>query len=206
MEKIKAGSSDFVHGNDTILIDLSSWNKEAVSEKIELIQAAIEVKQAIRFDYYSPKGESTRLIDPYYLIFKWSSWYVWGFCRTKQDFRMFKLNRMDHLVHAGEPVEERVVPMPEFETTQFFPANVRLKALFDPSMKWHLIESYGVSSYQIQTDGSLLFEREMDEEGLISWLLSCRDKVTVLEPQSVREKLRKISSEIRAKYQEQEEK
>ena len=66
---------------------------------------------------------------------------------------MFKLNRMDHLVHAGEPVEERAVPMPEFETTQFFPANVRLKALFDPSMKWHLIESYGVSSYQIQTDG-----------------------------------------------------
>ena len=73
-------------------------------------------------------------------------------------------------------------------------------------MKWHLIESYGVSSYQIQADGMLLFEREMDEEGLISWLLSCRDKVTVLEPQSVREKLRKISSEIRAKYQEQEEK
>ena len=172
MDKIKAGSSDFVHGNDTILIDLSSWNKEAISEKIELIQAAIEGKQAIRFDYYSPKGESTRLIDPYYLIFKWSSWYVWGFCKT----------------------------------TQFFPANVRLKALFDPSMKWHLMESYGVSSYQIQADGSLLFEMEMDEDGLISWLLSCRDKVTVLEPQSIREKLRKITSEIGAKYQEQEEK
>ena len=52
----------------------------------------------------------------------------------------------------------------------------------------------------------LLFEREMDEEGLISWLLSCRDNVTVLEPQSVREKLRKITSEIGVKYQEQEEK
>ena len=118
---------------------------------------------------------------------------------------MFKLNRMDHLVHTGEPVEDRAVPMPEFETTQFFPANVRLKALFDPSMKWHLTESYGVSSYQIQADGMLLFEREMDEDGLISWLLSCRDKVTVLEPPSVREKLRKITSEIGAKYKEQEE-
>lgn len=202
MDKIKAGSSDFVQGNDTILIDLSSWNKEAISEKIELIQAAIEVKQAIRFDYYSPKGESKRLVDPYYLIFKWSSWYVWGFCRMKQDFRMFKLNRMDHLVHSGEPAEERAVPMPEFETTQFFPANVRLKALFDPSMKWHLIENCGASSFQIQEDGTLLFEVEMDEEGLISWLLSCGDKVTVLEPQSIREKLRKITSEIESKYQE----
>lgn len=142
MEKIKAGSSDFVQGNDMILIDLSSWNKEAVSGKIELIQAAIELKQAIRFDYYSPKGESTRMVDPYYLIFKRSSWYVWGFCRTKQDFRMFKLNRMDHLVHSGELSAQRAVPMPEFEATRFFPAQVRVKALFDPSMKWHLIESY----------------------------------------------------------------
>ena len=118
---------------------------------------------------------------------------------------MFKLNRMDHLAHTGELVEERAVPIPEFETTRFFPANVRLKALFDPSMKWLLIESYGVSSYQIQANGMLLFEKEMEEEGLISWLLSCRDKVTVLEPQSVRQKLRKITSEIGAKYQEQEE-
>lgn len=204
MEKIRAGSSDFVHGNDAILIDLSSWNKEVISSKIELIQAAIEVKLAIRFDYYSPKGESTRLVDPYYLIFKWSSWYVWGFCRRSQDFRMFKLNRMDHLGHTTEPTPARAVPMPEFETTQFFPANVRLKALFDPSMKWHLMESYGVSSFQIQADGTLLFEKEMDEEGLISWLLSCRDKVTVLEPQSIREKMRKITYEIGAKYQEEE--
>lgn len=203
MEKIKAGSSDFVQGNNMILIDLSSWNKEAVSGKIELIQAAIELNQAIRFDYYSPKGESTRMVDPYYLIFKWSSWYVWGFCRTKRDFRMFKLNRMDHLVHSGEPSAQRAVPMPEFEATRFFPAQVRVRALFDPSMKWHLIESYGTSSFQIQADGTLLFERDMDEENLISWLLHCRDKVTVLEPQTVREKLRIVASEIGAKYQEQ---
>ena len=93
--------------------------------------------------------------------------------------------------------------MPEFEATRFFPAQVRVRALFDPSMKWHLIESYGSSSFQIQADGTLLFERDMDEENLISWLLSCRDKVTVLEPQTVREKLRIVASEIGAKYQEQ---
>ena len=202
MDKIKDGASDFVHGKDTILIDLSSWNKSAISEKIELIQAAINVKQAIRFDYYAPTGESTRLIDPYYLIFKWSSWYVWGFCRAKQGFRMFKLNRMDRLVHSGEPAAERAVPMPEFEATSFFPANVRLKALFDPSMKWSLIENFGASSFRVQADGTLLFEMDMDEEGLISWLLSCGDGVTVLEPQSVRSRLRKMALEIGARYQE----
>lgn len=58
MEKIKAGSSDFINGSDTILIDLSSPHKAPISEKVTLVQTAIDLKQAIRFDYYSPKAES----------------------------------------------------------------------------------------------------------------------------------------------------
>ena len=115
---------------------------------------------------------------------------------------MFKLNRMEHLALTDEAVPERAVPMPEFNTTQFFPANVRLKARFDPSMKWHLIETYGALSFQVQEDGSLLFEMELDEEGAISWLLSCRDQVTVLEPKVIRERLLNIASEIEEKYRE----
>ena len=202
MEKIKAGSSDFIGGNDTILIDLSSWDRESISEKITLIQTAIDTRRAIRFDYYSPKAESKRLIDPYYLIFKWSSWYVWGFCRSKQDFRMFKLNRMDRLELSSEVVPDRAVRFPEFETKTFFPANVHLKAAFHPSMKWHLIESYGPSSFTLQADDSLLFEMDMDEDGVIAWLLSCGDKVTVLEPQSIKERMLQAASAIASKYQE----
>lgn len=201
MEKIKEGSSDFVSGSDTILIDLSSWDKEAISEKIMLIQTAIDAKKAIHFDYYSPKAETTRLVDPYYLIFKWSSWYVWGFCREKQDFRMFKLSRMDGLKLSDEQIVNRDILFPQFETTNFFPANVHLKAVFEPSMKWHLIESYGAASFLVQEDGALLFEMDMDEDGAIAWLLSCGDKVTVLEPQSLREKILQITSAITAKYQ-----
>ena len=37
-----AGSSDFVSGNESILIDLSSWYKDSLSPKIELIQDAID--------------------------------------------------------------------------------------------------------------------------------------------------------------------
>ena len=57
-----------------------------------------------------------------------------------------------------------------------------MKALFDPSMKWQLVEEYGVDSFTEQDDGSLLFEHEYaDDEGLLSWMLSCGDKVTVLD-------------------------
>ena len=95
MEKIQTGSSTFISGRDSILIDLSSWYKESLTPKIETIQDAIGERHLVRFRYYSPTGESGRTVEPYYLVFHWSSWYLWGWCRDRKDFRLFKLNRMD---------------------------------------------------------------------------------------------------------------
>jgi predicted DNA-binding transcriptional regulator YafY len=202
MEKIQAGSSEFVNGRESILIDLSSWYQDTLPPKIGLIQDAIELRRRIRFDYYSPGGETKREIEPYYLIFKWSIWYVYGYCLLRKDFRLFKLNRMDSIVHGDVFDRRSEIPLPELSNEKVFPAKGRVKAVFDPSMKWQLVEEYGVGSFEEQSDGSLLFEHEYaDDEGLISWMLSCRDKVTVLEPERIREKLYRITSEIAKRYE-----
>ena len=221
MEKIQAGSSEFITGRDsilidlsswyreslapkieTILIDLSSWYRESLAPKIETIQDAIGLRKTIRFKYYSPSGDTGREIEPYYLIFKWTSWYVYGYCLMRNDFRLFKLNRMDSITHIASFEGNREVPMPDLSSEKVFPAKDRVKALFDPSLKWQLVEEYGVDSFMEQGDGSLLFEHEYaDDEGLLSWMLSCRDKVTVLEPERIRKKLYQITSEIAKKYE-----
>ncbi len=91
MEKIQDGSSEFIAGRDSILIDLSSWYRDSLAPKIETIQDAIGDRQLIRFRYYAPSGESDRTVEPYYLVFRWSSWYLWGWCLKRKDFRLFKL-------------------------------------------------------------------------------------------------------------------
>ena len=69
-------------------------------------------------------------------------------------------------------------------------------------MKWQLVEEYGAGSFEEQADGMLLFEHEYaDDEGLISWMLSCRDKVTVIEPESVKDKLYQIACDMIRKYE-----
>ena len=94
MEKISAGSSELMAGDASVLIDLSGWDKKGLTSKIELIRGAIDAGRELTFDYYSPAGEGRRRIEPYYLIFRWSSWYVWGWCTRRQDWRLFKLSRM----------------------------------------------------------------------------------------------------------------
>ena len=201
MEKLQAGASDFVSGRDSVFIDLSSWYKESLAPKIALIQDAIEERKRIAFRYYAPGGESVRTVEPYYLIFKWSSWYVWGWCKKREDFRMFKLNRMEGLKKTEVGVESRQVPMPELSNERIFPANIRVRALFEPDAKWRLVEEFGPRCFEEQEDGRLLFQMDYtDEESLIGWLLTFGAKTEVLEPDSVKEKLLKTAENIVSLY------
>lgn len=204
MEKIKAGSSDFVSGRDSILIDLSSWYKEALAPKIEKIQSAIEERQQLSFQYYGPKGESRREIEPYYLIFKWSSWYVWGWCLKRKDFRLFKLNRMDQLAREERVFVPRKVPMPELSAKKIFPGQVRVKAVFEPEMKWRLVEEFGPCCFQETAEGKLLFTADYtDAENLMAWLLTFGDKVKLLEPVEVREAIQRTAKAVLRRYEKE---
>ncbi len=194
MEKIQAGSSEFITGRDSILIDLSSWYKTSLPPKISTIQDAIENRHILDFYYYAPTGESKRSIEPYYVIFKWTSWYVYGWCRKRKDFRLFKLNRMDKVRETDKDFTCRNAPVPELSSKLVFPRNIILKALFDPDMKWRLVEEFGPDCYDVQEDGRLLLIRDYsDIENLTMWMLTFGDKVEVLEPLEVRNKLKTIA-------------
>lgn len=201
MEKIKTGSSDFVSGRDSILIDLSSWYKDSLAPKIEVIQTAIEERRLLSFVYYSPRGESVRKIEPYFLVFKWSSWYVWGWCCEREDFRLFKLNRMDRTEIAEERYQVRAVPAPDLSNEKIFPGKIFVKAVFEPEMRWRLVEEFGPSCFEVQEDGKLLFHCEYtDIEHMVQWLLTFRDHVEVLEPEEIRREILGIAERVARIY------
>ena len=201
MEKLKLGSSDFISSGDYILIDLSSWYKISLAPKIETIQAAITDKKMLSFTYYAPKGESTRVVEPYYLVFRWSSWYVWSWCTERKDFRLFKLNRMDNVKALSENIQVREVPFPDLSNERIFPGGIKVKALFEPEMKWRLVEEFGINCFVEQPDGKLLFHADYtDKENLISWMLTFGNKVIILEPEDIRNELMKIAESVIKAY------
>ena len=197
MEKIQTGSSEFISGRDSMLIDLSSWYKGSLAPKIEVIQNAIENRHIIQFMYYAPSGESNRRVEPYYLVFRWSSWYVWGWCLERKDYRLFKLNRMDCVVETDRGFLRRDVPMPDLSNEKIFPGGIKVKALFTPNMKWRLVEEFGPNCFTETDDGRLLFSADYtDMENLVTWLMTFGAKVEVLEPEEVRDIIRRNAEEI----------
>lgn len=204
MEKIKPGASHFLTGKDAILIDLSSWYKGAIEPKISMILEAIEAKKRISFDYYASSGEGRRNMEPYYLIFKWSSWYAYGWCEQKKDFRLFKLNRMNKIQITQWEFTPRAVPLPELDINKIYPEEISVEAVFAPDVKWRVVEEYGPDCFTIQEDGSLYFRgKYTDFNSLVTWMLTFGDRVRVVKPTELKEALLQQAKEIVKKYEEE---
>ena len=204
MEKLCPGASglDSVSGRDAILIDLSSWYKDSLAPKIETILSAIDEKQLLSFCYYGPRGESRRMIEPYHLVFRWSGWYVWGWCTDRADFRLFKLNRMQEVAASGRYFPARTAPFPDLSDGRVFPGGIHVRALFAPEVKWRLVEESGPDCFVQQENGWLLFQWEYtDKDHLVSWLLTFGDRAVLLEPAPVREELAAALKRMLAHYE-----
>ena len=184
MDKLSCGSNDYVGASGPVVINLSSWYQSSLPPKFELIKDAIERKKKIEFHYYGPGGDNTRILEPCLLIFEWSSWYVWGYCLLRDDFRMFKLNRMDQIRCTNEDCEKREIPLYHMDPRKVQWTNgVEVTAEFDKSMKWRLIEEFGINSFSENADGRLLMNISWsDQESLFGWLLGFRDCVRIIEP------------------------
>ena len=200
MEKLSVGTSELIPSGAHMLIDLSSWYKTSLPPKIELIQEAIEQHHTIQFTYFSPKEESARTVEPYYLVFHWSTWYVWGWCQTREDFRLFKLNRMTDLV-TGDLFIFRPAPLPNLEPEQLFPIKYQVTLLLDPSCRWRLVEEYGADSFTVEPDGKLRFRWGFpDADSVISWVLTFGDKAELLEPIELRQRLQTLTQTLADRY------
>ena len=143
-----------------------------------------------------------RIIEPYKLIFKWSSWYVWGYCVRKKDFRLFKLNRLAELKMTGQEYEIRELPALDMSREKLFSGGFTVEVRFEAGAKWRVIEEFGADSFREQKDGTLLFSFTFtDEENLFEWLLSYGNRAELLKPEEMRKRLKERIKEMEQKYE-----
>ena len=84
---------------------------DEVRALIDLIQNAIKACDILRFGYEDQQGATTmRSVHPLGLWFWGKVWTLLAWCETREDFRMFRLDRTSGLATTGErfkPAAER---------------------------------------------------------------------------------------------------
>lgn len=203
LDKLQANTDAVVSMREPVIIDLASHDRGQLTEKIELIKRAVLHSQIIEFDYFYEKGESHRLIEPYFIIFQWTAWYVFGFCLERSDFRLFKLGRLWNLRLCDERFVPREISSEkrDFKVWLKEEKEHKLVALFDPAEKYQLIETYGLDCYEETAEG-LRFEIGFTNRNyILNWLLGFGGKVKVLEPEYIVEDLKTAAQNILSRHQ-----
>lgn len=128
---------------------------------------------------------------------------MWGWCSSREDYRLFKLNRMDRVAETDKDFVRRNVPMPKLSNEKIFPGGIRVKALFTSDMKWRLVEEFGSHCFTETDDGRLLFTADYsDMNNLVAWLMTFGAKAEVLEPVEARDIIRRNAEETIRIYME----
>ena len=104
----KSGSRDLsVSGN--ILVDSGTWGDAYdFSDKLQVFENAIENCLCLDMLYTDRSGQQTRrTVEPHLLVYKQNIWYVYAWCRTRNDFRLFRIGRIRSARNTGETFTKR---------------------------------------------------------------------------------------------------
>ena len=198
----KIGGSEAIRFGDNMMIDLSSFYKDDLAQKIDGIKYAIKESKCITFHYFYNKGEADKRIEPYLIVFKWSDWYVFGFCKERQDFRMYKLRRLWDMRITDESFDARNIPEEKKQFGSHMTDDYLITAVYDASVKYRLVEEYGPASFIEQEDGTLYTEWGFTKtESAVEWFLSFGNKVKVLDPPEMVELMKTTLDSIKKLYE-----
>ena len=153
------------------------------------------------FHYYYNKGEDDKLIEPYRIYFMWSDWYVFGYCKQRQDFRLYKLKRLWDLQISEETYEVHTIPDEKLQFGFHMTDDYFVTAIYDASVKYKLVEEYGPDSFKVMDNGMLYAKWGFNSaEDVLFWFLSLGDRVQVIEPLKMVEKMKMTLAAISKKY------
>ncbi|SFE70202.1 Predicted DNA-binding transcriptional regulator YafY, contains an HTH and WYL domains [Paenibacillus algorifonticola] len=179
------------HQTPSLSVDFETLRTEP--DALCQLRTGITKRKIIRFDYINANNErTTRDIEPMWLHFKYSNWYVYGFCRTRRDYREFRLSRMMNLFltqedfqpHHGAPKEAAFSYKEGYDQLKDVVIRVGPKALAEAMDQFHQADK------QFHDDGSMTMRipvyKPLEARWLWSILLSFGSGAEVLEPIALR--------------------
>lgn len=197
----KLGALFHMRITNWIEVDFSDWKQaQPAQNSFNDIQTAILNRYIISFTYVNHCGSrDIRKIQPLKLIFKSKAWYVYGFCLRRNDYRLFKLTRIEQLTVSDThfiPPE----PIPAIDTTINHESLITVTLKFDKQMAFRVYDEFAHDCITEQSDGMTVTMRMPNNDILYSYILSFAEHAEIVEPQEIREHMQRQIKKIQAKY------
>lgn len=175
-------------------IDMAPWGAESeFAEKLNAINKAIEEQRILSFKYYDLYSKKTdRTIEPYTILLKSNSWYIYGYCLLREEYRMFKITRIydldiltNHFVPRDDVLEPDMIGKADNdrESTTF-------KIRFAPQLRSRIPDYFDLDKSIEEDDGSIVHISSFPvDEWLYSLFMSFGSGAEILEPRWLRDEV-----------------
>ena len=183
-------------------VDFSQWGSDE-KEKFNILKTAILSKSNVSFDYFSSYGEKTlRTVEPLKLVFKGQGWYLYGFCRLKCEFRIFKITRIKTLNLLDEPFT-RDIPIDIWSEGEKSYENKMITVILkiDERMAYRLYDEFNQDNIKKNPDRSFTVTVTFPESDWIyGYVMSYGEYAEVIEPKDIREIIKRKFKDGLKKY------
>ncbi len=181
--------------DDWVQIEFSPWGSGPNDEnKFLNIKRAILECRVTEFDYINADGIlSRRRVEPMKILFKGRGWYVWGYCRLKDGFRLFRISRIRNLSVTNEGFTRRAFEEVKDDggTEPAADKPVTLKLRFKPEDLFRVYDDYDEDRITRNKDGTCdVTVTFPEDEWVYGYIQSFGPYVEVLEPPHVRKIIR----------------
>lgn len=178
-------------------VDFDSWGAESKEKEFfDTCKQAILRYRLLSFDYFNSSGNKMdRTVEPLKLCFKGGSWYLSGYCRIRQDFRLFRLSRIYDLkmkdetfIPREQPAKKKEEPMGE---------KVSMKIEFAKEAAYQVMDFFAPEQIEVLPDKTLLVNTAFPQGRWITcFLLSFGSQARVLEPEWLKQHLKEEAEKI----------
>lgn len=195
------------------MINLSSWFSDNITnKKTEIFHKAICNRQYIRMEYISNQSRSIRIVEPHMLIFKQSYWYLYAFCQNRNDFRLFRLNRVVSYEVLEKQFERRSVNSIELKndyganlfSSQYKEGFFQVVLECDTSKEYELTNKIDASFFQKKISPDMSKSTICFFASDLSWtadfVMGIIDKVRIVSPQELYDEIEKRLKKINSYY------
>ena len=179
---------------DWLQVDFSAWSPDSpLTDRFRRLREAIFRREVLTFLYSGAAGGTeVRNAEPMKLVFRGNDWYLLAWCRRREDFRYFKLTRMDGVEAPGERFRRRALPPPATEDRAdgYGGSAVDLEARIAPTMAFRVRDEFPPERREELPDGGFRVRLRLpDNEWMYEYLMTYGGALRVLSPERVRQEL-----------------
>lgn len=179
--------------DEKLIFSMSPQSRDSMNhEHMKIITKARESLKKVSIVYIDANfTETTRCIAPYRLVMMGSVWYVYAYCDEREDFRLFKLNRILECRLENESFELLPLPtkLPWEELNDGTKTSTLLILEIDLCLKGKLPDYFDYRSCKVLEDKIIVSLNFPVDEWLYSLLLSLVPYIRVVEPKWVQEEM-----------------